>query len=62
MTIFKSPCNNCPDRHTACWDNCDKYKEFRVEANKVRAEKEKFYADEYFAILAAMRKKKGQSK
>jgi hypothetical protein len=24
-----SPCKDCPDRHTACHDSCDKYKEWK---------------------------------
>lgn len=23
------PCKDCPDRHLACHDNCDKYKEWK---------------------------------
>lgn len=25
-----SPCKDCPDRHTACHDSCDKYKDWKV--------------------------------
>jgi hypothetical protein len=24
-----SPCKDCPDRHTACHDSCDKYKAWK---------------------------------
>ena len=31
-----SPCKDCKDRHMACWDGCEKYKEWKsaFEDNK----------------------------
>ena len=55
-----SPCKGCPNRHTACHDSCDAYKEWRnryhaqqkhLEANKNRyqplwsAARERAYRD-----------------
>lgn len=31
-----NPCKDCPDRHRACWDSCDKYKQFKMEIQKVK--------------------------
>lgn len=30
------PCKDCPDRHTACWSECEKYIRYR---NQVDGEK-----------------------
>ena len=52
----KFPCHDCPDRHTACWSECEKYKKAKEEhaekANHIRREKEKEKD-----ILAARRNK-----
>lgn len=40
-----SPCANCEERHTACWDSCPKYKAWKAEAQKVK-EAKKAYAIE----------------
>ena len=37
----KPPCKGCTERHTACWDGCEKYKEWKKmvdSANKARKE------------------------
>ena len=37
----KPPCKGCSDRHTACWCECEKYKEWKNlvdSANKARKE------------------------
>ena len=37
----KPPCKDCTDRHTACHDSCDRYKEWKLlldELNKARRE------------------------
>ena len=37
----KPPCKGCADRHTACWGECEKYKEWKKildSANKARQE------------------------
>ena len=37
----KPPCKGCADRHTACWGECEKYKEWKKlvdGANKARKE------------------------
>lgn len=30
------PCKECPDRHTACHDHCERYAEFKVELDRIR--------------------------
>lgn len=32
-----APCKGCMDRHTACSDKCDKYKEWRTECKAEKA-------------------------
>ena len=35
--MINSPCLHCEERHTLCWDECSKYKDFKVrkeEQNK----------------------------
>ena len=31
-----SPCKDCPDRHLACHDECDKYKEWKAYVDDTR--------------------------
>ena len=33
--MIKAPCKNCPERHEACHDRCEKYRAFRDERVKV---------------------------
>lgn len=40
-----SPCANCEERQTACWDNCPKYKAWKAEVEKVK-EAKKAYVDQ----------------
>lgn len=37
------PCKDCPDRHVGCQGECDKYKAFREDLDKVNAQR---YAQE----------------
>lgn len=47
IKMFKqlSPCKKCTERHLACWDSCEKYKEwkdfFDTDKRKYQADKEK---------------------
>lgn len=43
ISYIKSPCLDCPDRHRACHDSCEKFKDFheRYMAEKQRIEQEK---------------------
>ena len=37
----KPPCKGCTERHTACWGDCEKYKEWKKlvdKANNARKE------------------------
>lgn len=38
------PCKDCKERHTACWDNCDKYKAWKNRLEKVNEERKKYNA------------------
>ena len=37
-----SPCTECTERHIACHDNCSQYKEWKAEAQKIKAAKRNF--------------------
>lgn len=40
--MIMPPCKDCPDRHQACHDRCEKYKAFsaeRAKSNKYNREK-----------------------
>ena len=47
----KAPCMNCKERHEACHDTCEKYREYRVKQdifNKVvRKAKTKYWGDDF---------------
>lgn len=32
-------CKDCPDRHRACWGECEKYQKARAELDKLKADK-----------------------
>lgn len=32
-------CKDCPDRHRACWGECEKYQAARAELERVKAER-----------------------
>jgi hypothetical protein len=39
---LNSPCKDCPDRHEACWGQCEKYKTWRETRDKlIAAERER---------------------
>ena len=33
---MKSPCQDCPDRHTACHDHCDNYKAWKADLTEAK--------------------------
>ena len=39
MTI--NVCHNCQERHTACWDGCQKYLDAKAEHEKQKKAREK---------------------
>ena len=48
--MIMPPCKDCPDRHPACHDRCEKYKAFAVErakSNKYNQEKNMFTLSEH---------------
>ena len=34
--MIMPPCKDCPDRHQACHDRCEKYKAFAAELEKAK--------------------------
>lgn len=39
-----SPCKDCKNRHPACHDFCDRYKEWKQRLEKVNEERKKYNA------------------
>lgn len=39
------PCRNCEERHTACHDSCQRYKDWKAEAQKIKAAKKAYEED-----------------
>jgi hypothetical protein len=35
-TIVKTPCYNCEDRHACCWDNCERYQEWKAKKEEAK--------------------------
>lgn len=35
------PCNNCPDRHIGCHGKCKRYREYKLERDRLLAEQHK---------------------
>lgn len=33
----RSPCQNCPDRHEACHDTCERFLEYRQKIEQAKA-------------------------
>ena len=38
------PCKDCKERHPACHDSCDRYKEWKQRLEKVNEERKKYNA------------------
>lgn len=47
MSRPKAPCKDCPDRHAACHDKCEKYQAFKAECFKynLKVEASRGYLD-----------------
>ena len=55
---MKAPCKDCPNRHYACHDKCEKYKEF-TDANQRMSElKYKYHHEEEYEIQKHARLRK----
>lgn len=60
----KSPCKGCPNRHAACWDNCEKFKVFKAESDKVNAGRREYNKklNEHFVDTVRAQKRGGRIK
>lgn len=49
----KSPCKVCLNRHAACWDNREKFKILKADADKVNAGRREYSrkVNEYFVDI-----------
>lgn len=54
---MRYPCKGCEDRHTACWDTCEKYLAVKAKADAAKAEERK-YADAKNHIVELVNKNK----
>jgi hypothetical protein len=41
-TRLITPCKDCPDRHTACHDHCEKFAEYKAIREKENAARRKY--------------------
>lgn len=50
--MLKPPCKDCPDRHLACHDHCEKYKAFDAERKRIHdiAAKQKQKTYDYYEV------------
>lgn len=55
---MNAPCKDCPIRAIGCHANCDKYKDFRTEQDKVRAARNEYHlANPYCIKSPALRQR-----
>lgn len=38
------PCKDCPNRHRACWNSCEKYLAFKKEQELIRKNRKEYNA------------------
>lgn len=31
-----APCKDCPDRHDVCWQDCGRYKDYKMNLEKIK--------------------------
>lgn len=55
-----SPCKDCAERHTACHDHCQRYKDWKAEMEKVKEARAKYLdtKDQEWQSLIRRRKHK----
>ena len=41
---MNAPCKDCPDRHTACHDHCEKYKAWKEEHDRINKARREYVA------------------
>lgn len=51
------PCKGCEERHTACHDNCPKYKAWKAETERIKEAKRAYEAERYAIIEEQKRRK-----
>ena len=52
---MRCPCRDCADRHEACHDRCEKYKEWRVPLDK--AIQDRIIRNEVYDIMVGQKRK-----
>ena len=55
---MKAPCKDCPNRHYACHDTCEKYKEFKSNNQRVSDIKQRMHHEEQYEIQKHARLRK----
>lgn len=43
-----APCRDCTDRHTACHDSCEKYKQFVKQKHETKVKRRMWYEEQGF--------------
>ena len=38
---MNTPCNNCPDRHIGCHGECERYRKYKSDRDRLLAERHK---------------------
>ena len=51
MEVNSSPCRNCKDRQTACWDKCAKYAHWKTELKKFKDAQKEYNSKRYQDFL-----------
>ena len=53
-----SPCKDCSERHTACHDQCQRYKDWKDEMEKIKQARAKYLDDKNQECASLMRRRK----
>lgn len=52
------PCKDCEERHTACWDKCQRYQAWKAEAARVKAVRRTYEEERFTAYEEQKRRAK----
>ena len=48
--MINGPCKNCPDRHAACWSDCERFLEYKEKTNAIKSARIKEMSLDRFKI------------
>lgn len=58
FTNAHAPCKDCPNRHKACWGDCEAYKQYKRDIANYYDARRKYLDYEYTAIEPYNKKRK----